>query len=332
VKQGWERVREAVALPPDVASEMIARPLPGHRLLSVELMGGGLSNSNYRIRTRHKTREHDFVIRVHVRSPADAAKERAISRRLASRILVPEVLHHDDSRALFDHSWSLVQWVHGCPLDDLVAQNARLAWEQALRDAGRVLAALQSVELDAPGFLDQDLGIATPLDLDAAAYRTYIDEHLTRRRGWDQVPLDLVRPLRDFVERESGRLETVRRERSLVHADYNGANVLVHRGSHAWEVSAVLDWEFAFAGSTLVDVGNMIRHVGELGPRAADPFVIGFRENGGRLPDDWWTIAVLLDLMSLVDFLTRPELGPAMIADVTGRIAQVLEEWRGGRI
>jgi aminoglycoside/choline kinase family phosphotransferase len=43
--------------------------------------------------------------------------------------------------------------------------------------------------------------------------------------------------------------------RQLVHADFNPKNILVRGAS----VAAVLDWEFAFSGTPLFDVGNMLR-------------------------------------------------------------------------
>jgi hypothetical protein len=52
----------------------------------------------------------------------------------------------------------------------------------------------------------------------------------------------------------------------------------------SWSISAVLDWEFAFSGSALVDVGNT------LGFRASYPsgfvsgFIAGYR---GELPSEW---------------------------------------------
>ena len=52
-----------------------------------------------------------------------------------------------------------------------------------------------------------------------------------------------------------------------------------------WSVSAVLDWEFAYSGSPLDDVGNMLRF--EQPPGFAAGFADGFRDGGGDLPLDW---------------------------------------------
>jgi aminoglycoside phosphotransferase (APT) family kinase protein len=69
-------------------------------------------------------------------------------------------------------------------------------------------------------------------------------------------------------------------------------------------VVAVLDWEFAFSGPPLFDVGNMLRDPRP--PAFAEAFVAGYRDAGGELPPGWRRLARALDLFSLADFLTRP--------------------------
>lgn len=68
----------------------------------------------------------------------------------------------------------------------------------------------------------------------------------------------------------------------------------------------MLDWEFAFSGSPLTDVGNMLRFSGRYPPGFADGFIAGYREAGGPLPPGWRETSEALDLYALADFLTRP--------------------------
>jgi aminoglycoside phosphotransferase (APT) family kinase protein len=92
----------------------------------------------------------------------------------------------------------------------------------------------------------------------------------------------------------------------LVHSDYNGKNLLAVAHGGQWSISAVLDWEFAFSGSPLTDIGNMLRFRDAHPPSFADGFVAGYRDAGGRLPPRWREISEALDLYALFDFLTRP--------------------------
>ena len=99
---------------------------------------------------------------------------------------------------------------------------------------------------------------------------------------------------------------SVGRARQLVHSDYNGKNLLAVGGDGRWSISAVLDWEFAFSGSPLTDVGNMLRFRAGGPPGFAGGFVAGYRDAGGQLPERWREISEALDLYALADFLTRP--------------------------
>src|SRR5207302_5971459 len=53
-------------------------------------------------------------------------------------------------------------------------------------------------------------------------------------------------------------LDSVQQRRSLVHADYRLWNLLMRNEGGFWTVAGVLDWEFAFSGWPLVDVGGML--------------------------------------------------------------------------
>jgi aminoglycoside phosphotransferase (APT) family kinase protein len=73
-----------------------------------------------------------------------------------------------------------------------------------------------------------------------------------------------------------------------------------------WSISAVLDWEFAFSGSPLTDIGNMLRFGDQIPEPFGPEFIAGYQAAGGELPARWRQISQALDLYALADFLTRP--------------------------
>jgi fructokinase len=102
-----------------------------------------------------------------------------------------------------------------------------------------------------------------------------------------------------------------------VHSDYNGKNLLALERGGRWSISAVLDWEFAFSGSPLTDIGNMLRFRDTYPPGFASAFIAGYREAGGKLPPDWREVSEALDLYALADFLTRPPEHPYSVKAVS---------------
>jgi hypothetical protein len=81
--------------------------------------------------------------------------------------------------------------------------------------------------------------------------------------------------------------------------------VLARTLEGAPRVEAVLDWEFAFSGPPLADVGNMLRRQERMPAVFVDSFSAGFHAGGGALPPGWRSIAAALDAMALLDFLDR---------------------------
>ena len=109
----------------------------------------------------------------------------------------------------------------------------------------------------------------------------------------------LREPVLAFYERHRTELEDLAVGAVLQHGDFKASNL-------HWTTSGallVLDWEFAFAGPPLMDLGQLVRWPV---PRPfLDAFESGYKSKGGRLPQDWTERAAAFDLVNLVDLLAR---------------------------
>jgi aminoglycoside phosphotransferase (APT) family kinase protein len=91
-----------------------------------------------------------------------------------------------------------------------------------------------------------------------------------------------------------------------------------------WGVTAMLDWEFAFSGSPFFDLGNLLRPpLGTL-PGFATAVSDGYGGAGGRLSAQWHAMSQLADLLAWADFLNRPTINAALIADARQVIARTM--------
>jgi Ser/Thr protein kinase RdoA (MazF antagonist) len=117
------------------------------------------------------------------------------------------------------------------------------------------------------------------------------------------------------VERAAPLLGEVDGQYTLVHADYKRSNILLRQSAATWTVAAVLDWEFAFAGPPLIDVGLFLRAGKALPIGFREAFEAGYRDVGGELPLEWLRLSRLLDLLSQVTFLNDPQDRPRRIAE-----------------
>ena len=120
-------------------------------------------------------------------------------------------------------------------------------------------------------------------------------------------------------------------ERRLVHSDFGGPNLLVDQdASQRWQVSGVIDWEFAFSGPPLVDVGHMMRYERRRRPLVEPYFSQGFCAAGGTLPENWRDHARAVDLMALCESLTRPKLPDSVVTELVELIVATTGERDAG--
>jgi aminoglycoside phosphotransferase (APT) family kinase protein len=147
--------------------------------------------------------------------------------------------------------------------------------------------------------------------LDGDLLRTHLGEDLARRlqhfvndNAWRDEPMSFGGPC-------------------LSHSDYKPWNMLVRDG----QIAAVLDWEFAFAGAPLNDIGNFLRYSARQQPAYESGFLRGYRAAGGLLPDDWKRLSRMVDLISLCEFLDRPDAHPTMVNDVRPLVQATLDDY-----
>jgi Ser/Thr protein kinase RdoA (MazF antagonist) len=185
--------------------------------------------------------------------------------------------------------------------------------EQTAREMGRavagVLLRLATVRFDRPGELTgPDLAV-TPMPAELTSLEEFARARADRLPGWSDDDraglLSLARGVRPLLDAVAG-------EATLVHSDFNPKNLLVD--AERAEVTGLLDWEFAYAGCRLADLGNLLRF------RPADDDAAGVafqaaavaQAEAGGLPSGWLDTARALDLFALVDLAARERINPVV--------------------
>ena len=93
-----------------------------------------------------------------------------------------------------------------------------------------------------------------------------------------------------------------------------------------WQVTGILDWEFAHLGSVWWGVTNMLRYAHKMPPVSQTAFTDALAKNGVELPSTWYPIVHLLNLLSLLDYLKRsePQSQPNRCHDIIELIEYIL--------
>lgn len=124
------------------------------------------------------------------------------------------------------------------------------------------------------------------------------------------------------VRNKSHLIEELGTEACFVHGDFNPTNIIIDEG----QLSGIIDWEYALAGTPFMDIGNLLRTTDE---NFHSGIELGLREGGMILPDDWQERAELVDLTSQFEFLTSP-LSEAFKLTCLQRIDRFIEKYGQG--
>ncbi|WP_406513712.1 phosphotransferase [Streptomyces sp. NBC_00161] len=290
--------------------------LPGARLHEVDPLPGGFTNDMALLTAQPADAPgaERYVLRRYrpsgSRVPRNTcAVEMAVLGRAAARTVpVTAVVAADAHGRATGRPTLLYRFVDGTPLSQVLADGPVSGEARGLgRAVGGVLARIGRVRLPRPGvFGDSSLVPAPDEAAPLGDLPGFVDRCLATAAADGPLSGTDAAVLRALARRGPRALAAVAGERSLVHCDFNPKNVLVQRRAGQWAVAAVLDWELAFSGSPLFDVGNMLRFAHEYPPAFTTGFVEGFRGGNGRLPGNWLRLSRTLDLFALADILTAP--------------------------
>lgn len=314
MRHRWKRPVPALEVCVSAAQDMVRQALPEAEVLDVRPIQGGLANTNVQVILGHEPRT--VLLRLYQRDQTQAEKEAAISRRLAGVVPVPRYLHIGTNAE--GRRYAVVEWMEGALLATRLSDASPDVVQRLGRETGRVLAAIHSVQFEHHGSLDGELHVARPLIVDADWLVAYLRGSFIEGGGARFVERGLAEALIAYVQ--SNRDHSWGGPPCLTHFDYNGWNILV--GDE--KISAVLDWEFAFAASPDPDFGNLIRNHSD--PHFQDAVAEGYRDAGGLLPENWRKLARIADLGSWAEFLYRPEVDPALVEDALAALRATISD------
>ncbi len=140
-----------------------------------------------------------------------------------------------------------------------------------------------------------------------------------------RMPADLRHCIHVFAWSWAARLAGLEHETQLVHGDFNRRNLIMQCVAGQWRVAAVLDWEFAVSGSPLGDLGNFLRYERTARPLVEPHFSTGYLHGGGTLPENWRTLARLVDLTALCESLTHDELPNTVAIELVELVRATVE-------
>ncbi|MDP3562137.1 MAG: aminoglycoside phosphotransferase family protein [Legionellaceae bacterium] len=324
LKTNWERYRDHFTIN-KVILDSLLQPYSNSKITDVTLLSEGCANSNYKVEF---ITEQPVVLRIYLREKNSLAREMALHKMLANQLPVPEIFYSDDTCILIDHPYAIMEFVDGELMRNVILSKNESSIKDCAFSAGVYLNHLRNIKLSDGGFFQDGSLTIRPFNHDEE-YLPYayscLDNINVRESLGEQRAVDL----RAFLE-ENQQFLPGKSEANLTHADYDPANMLVKKIDARYQVIAILDWEFAFSGSYLMDIGMFLRYSHKLPEMYETNFIKGIVSEGGILPKSWKKSVKLMDMICLLSLLywNPKKERPNLSADVTSLIQNTLNDWR----
>lgn len=320
-KLNWEKTNQHVAIQSETVTAMVKQAFPNQSLLSHEIIPGGCANLNIKIIFDQGT----YILRVYLRDQEAPQREASIAHLLKYDLPIPEVLFIGDQQEdQVTYRFSIMQFKEGIPLRDLLLQFPEDRWKDVMEEVGEMLSECQRISFPHAGFIDGNLTVSKPFHSDELL--NFVTNSLNSPQVQAAMGESKIQQLREIFQTQCSFLPDESNP-CLVHGDFDPANILVHEINGQWKVSAILDWEFSFAGSWLWDVANMLRYAHHMPACYEDSFIRGLEKGELILPDGWCTTISLMNIVSLLELLSRETIHdrPIMRRDICELIEHMLQ-------
>lgn len=323
LKSDWERYRSPVAISLSQMGELVA-PISNDLIIDATLLSGGCANTNYKINFKSHP---PVVVRIYTREPQALIRERDIHHLVHGQIPAAQMLFADESRTRIDFPYAIFSYVNGISLRDLIYSNHTEAIVSCYFDAGVHIATLSRITFPEGGFFERGLRVRPFLRDEAYLNLAFsLVRSSSVKRG---LGIELIRRVRALLEAAEQFLPK-NSCAHLTHADFDPSNILVTNLNGSWRVSAILDWEFSFAGIYFLDIGQMVRYSHKLPSCYEMALVEGIRAGGLNLIPSWKRCAKLMDLLCLLQLVhANPKSKrPMLHNDVVELIFHTVENWK----
>lgn len=305
-KNNWEKTDSLHKLKDGVVEAMVAQAMPGNTLNSYQIIKGGCANLNIKINLT----ESSYILRIYLRDKDAAYREQKLAELLKNSVPIPKIFYIGE----YDiYRFSIAEFMEGITLREYLISNSSY---EIMYEVGALFSKISSFSFPSPGFFDADLNVASNPSL-----IEFVDSILLNEKIITALDPLILSKLKLYLKKHLNALSN-NLSSNLVHGDFDPSNILVKEIDGKWKVSAALDWEFSFSGSSLWDIANMLRYRHKMPKEFQDCFIKNL-----SLPNDWEAQIDTLNLTALLDLLSRTDAAkePNRFADITDLITRIID-------
>lgn len=321
-KHKWERNKTFLPVTKEMVESKIKFFYPRNNIEKFEVISSGLANINVFFKL---TGINDsFLLRIYNRDNASLNLEMLLSQKFAHLIPMPEFLYVQKQKSP-EQSFVIQKWFDGISFYKILEEGTNTNLVRSAKSIAYVLSNIADQKFPAAGFFKDNLEVK-PYDSDNKnhPFISYIEDCLFNGHAGKNLGDELRDELWNYIQKNR-ELFPKQEPACLVHGDFNFDNILIDVASS--QVIAVLDWEFAFAGSYLFDIGTFLRF--ELPVEVKKEFISSFQDYSGiSLPENYEKMVKIQDISNFVGLINHSKETPDRVRDVKRLIQETLMNYR----
>lgn len=322
----WERKTTHLILSKD---EILALILPAFGTTAFKqpiieqfnIIASGLANTN--VFFRLKDNSQCFLLRIYNRDKNALKLEMALSERFGQNgqnVPMPEFVYYSNTHPKY--CYAIQKWVPGKHLYEIIDNLTTAELENLGAELATVLNNIANHRFPKAGFFDENLNV---IPFEKSAYihpfLDYIKECLQADAGiW--LGEALSDKVWDFVLENQDYFPSLDNP-GLVHADFNQDNIIIDEKT--LKVAVLVDWEFAYSGSYLYDIGTLFRF--DLPEAFKESFIQVYENLHGKLDNEWQKMIKIQDIANFMGLLTIKDERPNRIRDIKALLENTMKNF-----
>lgn len=231
-KAEWEKANENHMLATNAVENMLAIACPDKKLISQNVISGGCANLNIKIQLEGDL--EPLLLRIYLRDKDAAWREKSIATLLQSTVPVPQIYEVCDYE---NYRFALTEFMPGITLRDLLLSDKPHDVGTIMHEVGTILTKIAAHKFPAAGFFDMNLHVINELSQDD--YLKYAQEFLQNNIVITQLGSASIVKI-NVILLKYAHLFPTGKEKQLVHADFDPANILVAKIEDNWQITGIL--------------------------------------------------------------------------------------------
>lgn len=288
----WERTLPLVEISDEDIVDLFDYIVDSKDILNIVLLNEGCRTTNYMVSSKNNKK---YLLKVFYEDNEEYKNDIPLFNMLKKYIPVQEIYK---TGLINEKKYIIYKYIDGNTISQYVNEGNKITKEIVESVAG-VLGRIHNIKFKKMGSLDDNLCIHNELGPIVKLYDKYINENVILRLG-----IENINKINQIINKYKEVLSLLDYDSRLIHGDFQGTNIIINNES----VAAIIDWEFCMAGSPLIDIGQFFRYEEYFNSELINAFENKYKMSCDyELFDNWYDICKVIDLLSLIQLMSRDE-------------------------